>query len=45
MIAAAARIHGLHVATHNEKDFRALQVAMFNPFVGWELAALGLKTT
>jgi len=32
MIAATARIHGLHVATRNEKDFRALQVAIFNPF-------------
>lgn len=32
MIAATARIHGLQVATRNEKDFRALQVAIFNPF-------------
>ena len=32
MIAATARIHGLQVATRNEKDFRALQVAIANPF-------------
>ncbi|MGC2446134.1 MAG: type II toxin-antitoxin system VapC family toxin [Candidatus Sulfotelmatobacter sp.] len=32
MIAATARVHGLHVATRNEKDFRQFQVASFNPF-------------
>lgn len=32
MIAATARVHGLHVATRNEKDFRQFQVAAFNPF-------------
>src|ERR1035441_1351554 len=32
MIAATARIHGLHVATRNERDFRELQVGAFNPF-------------
>ncbi len=32
MIAATARVHGLHVATRNEKDFRQLQVGLFDPF-------------
>jgi hypothetical protein len=32
MIAATARVHGLHVATRNERDFRQLQVEAFNPF-------------
>jgi toxin FitB len=32
MIAATARVHDLHVATRNERDFRELQVAAFNPF-------------
>jgi len=32
MIAATARVHGLHVATRNERDFRELQVGVFNPF-------------
>ena len=32
MIAATARVHGLHVATRNERDFRELQVGAFNPF-------------
>ncbi len=32
MIAATARVHGLHVATRNEKDFRQLGVKTFNPF-------------
>ena len=32
MIAATARVHGLQVATRNEKDFRQFQVASFNPF-------------
>jgi toxin FitB len=32
MIAATARIHGLHVAARNERDFRQLQVRAFNPF-------------
>lgn len=32
MIAATARVHGLHVATRNERDFREFQVTAFNPF-------------
>jgi predicted nucleic acid-binding protein len=32
MIAATARVHGFMVATRNEKDFRHLEVAVFNPF-------------
>jgi predicted nucleic acid-binding protein len=32
MIAATARIHGLDVATRNERDFRQFQVGTFNPF-------------
>ena len=32
MIAATARVHGLLVATRNERDFRDLQVRAFNPF-------------
>lgn len=32
MIAATARVHGLQVATRNEKDFRQLQVKVFDPF-------------
>jgi len=32
MIAATARVHGLLVATRNEKDFREFQVKAFNPF-------------
>jgi|SRR5215471_6027074 len=32
MIAATARVHGLEVATRNERDFRQFQVAAFNPF-------------
>jgi toxin FitB len=32
MIAATARVHGLHVATRNERDFRELQVVALNPF-------------
>ena len=32
MIAATARIHGLTVATRNEKDFKHLGVEVFNPF-------------
>jgi predicted nucleic acid-binding protein len=32
MIAATARVHGLHVATRNERDFGELQVGTFNPF-------------
>jgi len=34
MIAATARVHGLQVATRNEKDFRQFQVSSFNPFRG-----------
>jgi hypothetical protein len=32
MIAATARVHGLHVATRNERDFQQFQVPAFNPF-------------
>ena len=32
MIAATARVHGLQVATRNERDFRQFQVEAFNPF-------------
>ena len=32
MIAATARVHGLTVATRNEKDFKRFGVAMMNPF-------------
>ncbi|HET9406115.1 MAG TPA: type II toxin-antitoxin system VapC family toxin [Candidatus Sulfotelmatobacter sp.] len=32
MIAACARVHGLSVATRNERDFRHFQVDLFNPF-------------
>jgi len=32
MIAATARLHGLTVATRNEKDFKHLGVAIINPF-------------
>jgi predicted nucleic acid-binding protein len=32
MIAATARIHGLVVATRNDKDFAQLDVPIENPF-------------
>jgi len=32
MIAATARVHGLDVATRNERDFRQFNVEAFNPF-------------
>ena len=32
MIAATARVHGFVVATRNEHDFEALEVAVTNPF-------------
>jgi predicted nucleic acid-binding protein len=32
MIAATARVHGLQVATRNERDFREFAVSSFNPF-------------
>jgi len=32
MIAATARLHGLTIATRNEKDFRPLGVDIINPF-------------
>jgi hypothetical protein len=32
LIAATARLHGLTVATRNEKDFRHLGVEIINPF-------------
>ncbi len=33
MIAATARVHGLTVATRNERDFAALGVTLLNPFL------------
>jgi len=32
MIAAIAHVHGLTVATRNEKDFAHFSLAVFNPF-------------
>ncbi|MGA9391244.1 MAG: hypothetical protein WBV69_12430 [Candidatus Sulfotelmatobacter sp.] len=32
MIGATARVHGLTVATRDEKDFRHFRVEIFNPF-------------
>jgi toxin FitB len=32
MIAATAHLHGLTVATRNERDFTHLPIAVFNPF-------------
>src|SRR5436190_1416945 len=32
MIAATARVHGLTVATRNERDFRSFDVPLVNPF-------------
>jgi predicted nucleic acid-binding protein len=32
MLAATARVHNLVVATRNERDFRRLDVRIFNPF-------------
>jgi hypothetical protein len=32
MVAATARVHGLIVATRNERDFKQLEVRIFNPF-------------
>jgi toxin FitB len=32
LIAATARVHGLTVATRNERDFKVLGVALLNPF-------------
>lgn len=32
MIAATARVHGLTVATRNERDFKPFGVALLNPF-------------
>jgi predicted nucleic acid-binding protein len=34
MIAATARVHGLVVATRNERDFAEFAVRVFNPFIG-----------
>jgi predicted nucleic acid-binding protein len=34
MIAATARVHRLVVATRNERDFEAVEVAVINPFEG-----------
>lgn len=33
MIAATARVHGLTVATRNERDFVPLSVSLLNPFL------------
>jgi toxin FitB len=33
MIAATARVHGLTVASRNERDFTALGVTLLNPFL------------
>jgi len=32
MIAATARVHGLVIATRNERDFKQLGVEIINPF-------------
>ncbi|MGA8429099.1 MAG: type II toxin-antitoxin system VapC family toxin [Candidatus Sulfotelmatobacter sp.] len=32
IVAATARVHGLTIATRNEKDFQRLGVGVFNPF-------------
>ena len=32
MIAATARVHGLELATRNQRDFQRLGVEVFNPF-------------
>jgi hypothetical protein len=32
MVAATARVHGLIVATRNQRDFAQLNVAVVNPF-------------
>jgi predicted nucleic acid-binding protein len=32
MIASTARVHGLTIATRNERDFARFPVAVFNPF-------------
>jgi predicted nucleic acid-binding protein len=32
MIAATARVHGLTIATRNERDFKMFSVPLFNPF-------------
>lgn len=32
MIAATAKVHGLTVATRNQRDFLALGIPSFNPF-------------
>ena len=32
MIAATARVHGLTIATRNERDFKSFAVPVFNPF-------------
>ena len=34
MIAAIAKVHGLTVATRNQRDFLALDIPSFNPFEG-----------
>lgn len=33
MIAATARVHGLTIATRNVRDFKALSVSVFDPFI------------
>lgn len=32
MIAATSRVHGLTIATRNERDFKSFSVPLFNPF-------------
>lgn len=32
MIAATARVHGLEIATRNQRDFQRLGMTIFNPF-------------
>lgn len=32
MIAATARVHGLTIATRDERDFKSFSVPLFNPF-------------
>lgn len=32
MIAATARVHGLEIATRNQRDFQRLGITVFNPF-------------
>jgi toxin FitB len=36
MIAATARVHGLTVASRNERDFATLGVTLLNPFLPYK---------